>query len=121
MTQLLARLSARLTYANITATLALFVALGGTSYAALTLPRNSVGSSQIRKNAVGSSEIRRRAVGSSEISRGAPSAATTDLAGQATGRLPRTGTNPIGLLATGLSTLLGGLGLRRLRSRPASR
>jgi hypothetical protein len=67
MTQLLARLRARLSYANITATIALFVALGGTSYAALTLPRNSVGSSQIRKNAVGSSEIRSRAVGSSEI------------------------------------------------------
>jgi hypothetical protein len=67
MTQPLARLRARLTYANITATLALFIALGGTSYAALTLPRNSVGSAQIRKNAVGSSEIKSRAVGSSEI------------------------------------------------------
>ena len=44
MTQLLARVRARLTYANLTATLALFIALGGTSYAALTLPRNSVGS-----------------------------------------------------------------------------
>src|SRR4051812_40965395 len=67
MTHLLARLRARLSYANITATLALFIALGGTSYAALTLPRNSVGSAQIRKNAVGSSEIRSRAVGSSEL------------------------------------------------------
>jgi hypothetical protein len=67
MTQLLARLRARVTYANITATVALFVALGGTSYAALTLPRNSVGSAQIRKNAVSASEIRARAVGSSEI------------------------------------------------------
>jgi hypothetical protein len=67
MTQPLARLRARLSYANITATLALFIALGGTSYAALTLPRNSVGSAQIRKNAVGPSEIKSRAVGSSEI------------------------------------------------------
>jgi hypothetical protein len=71
MTQLLARLRGRVTYANVTATAALFVALGGTSYAALTLPRNSVGSSQIRKNAVGASEIRARAVGSSEIRNGA--------------------------------------------------
>jgi len=31
-------------YANVTATLALIVALGGTSYAAVVLPRNSVGS-----------------------------------------------------------------------------
>lgn len=67
MTQPLARLRARLTYANVTATLALFIALGGTSYAAIQLPRNSVGSTQIRSNAVGPSEIRRRAVGSSEI------------------------------------------------------
>ena len=38
--------------------LALLVALGGTSYAAATLPRNSVGSSQIRTNAVSSPEVR---------------------------------------------------------------
>jgi hypothetical protein len=67
MTRPLARLRARLTYPNITATLALFIALGGTSYAALKLPRNSVGSAQIRTNAVGATEIRRRAVGSAEI------------------------------------------------------
>ena len=71
MTQLLARLRARVTYANVTATAALFIALGGTSYAALTLPRNSVGSTQIRKDAVGASEIRARSVGSSEIRNGA--------------------------------------------------
>ena len=67
MTQLLSRVRARLSYANLTATLALFIALGGTTYAATSLPRNSVGSAQIRSNAVGASEIRRRAVGSSEI------------------------------------------------------
>jgi hypothetical protein len=64
---MLTRLRARLTYANVTATAALFVALGGTSYAAATLAKNSVGSAQIRANAVGSSEIRRNAVSSSEI------------------------------------------------------
>ena len=42
----------RLTYANITATLALFLSLGGASYAALVLPANSVGTRQIRSNAV---------------------------------------------------------------------
>ena len=41
------RLRDRLTYANVISSLALFIALGGTSYA-LTLPRNSVGSAQIR-------------------------------------------------------------------------
>lgn len=38
--------------------LALFIALGGTSYAAVKLPSNSVGSAQIRTGAVGSSEVR---------------------------------------------------------------
>ncbi len=37
---------------------ALFVALGGTSYAAITLPRNSVGANQIRTGAVASAEVR---------------------------------------------------------------
>lgn len=57
----------RLTYANVTATLALFIALGGTSYAALTLPKNSVGSKQIRKGAVGAAELRTNAVTSRSI------------------------------------------------------
>ena len=35
-------------YANVTATLALVVALGGTSYAAIKLPRNSVSSIQVK-------------------------------------------------------------------------
>jgi hypothetical protein len=37
---------------NIVAYLALFVALGGTSYAALSLPANSVGTKQLRNGAV---------------------------------------------------------------------
>src|SRR3954471_14648828 len=47
----------RLSYANVVATIALFVALGGSSYAALKLPRNSVGSAQIRTSAVHSSDV----------------------------------------------------------------
>jgi hypothetical protein len=47
----------RLTYANVVSTVALFVALGGTSYAATKLPRSSVGAAQIRAGAVRSSEI----------------------------------------------------------------
>jgi hypothetical protein len=38
--------------------LALFVALGGTSYAAITLPKNSVGVKQIRNGAVTGNKIR---------------------------------------------------------------
>jgi hypothetical protein len=40
------------------ATIAVFVALGGTGYAAAKLPRNSVGSAQIKKNAVSSSKVK---------------------------------------------------------------
>jgi hypothetical protein len=36
------------TYANVTATLALFVALGGASYAAVELPARSVGPRHLR-------------------------------------------------------------------------
>jgi hypothetical protein len=46
-----------LTYANVIATLALFLALGGGAYAAFKLPSNSVGSKQIKKNAVNSSKV----------------------------------------------------------------
>ena len=40
------------------ALLALFVALGGSSYAALRLPKNSVGSRQLKKNSVKSSKVK---------------------------------------------------------------
>jgi hypothetical protein len=70
----LARLRSRLSYANVTATLALFIALGGTGYAAITLPRDSVGAKQIRSKAVRSSEIRNRAVKLRDIATGARSA-----------------------------------------------
>lgn len=46
--------------ALVVAVVALIVALGGTSYAALKLPKNSVGASQIKKNAVTSSKVRDR-------------------------------------------------------------
>jgi hypothetical protein len=68
MTSRIARLRSRLSYANITATLALFIALGGTGYAAITLPNNSVTSKQIRRGAVRSSEIRNKAIRLSDIS-----------------------------------------------------
>jgi len=50
------------------ALVALFVALGGTGYAATKLPSNSVGNSQLRKNAVTSSKIRPRTIRLSDIS-----------------------------------------------------
>ena len=77
----------RATYANVAATIALATALGGTSYAAFTLPRNSVGSRQIRSGAVGRSELRRDAVSSSRV---APNSLTGhDIAERSLGTVPR--------------------------------
>jgi hypothetical protein len=56
----------RLTYANVMATAAIFIALGGTSFA-LTLPRNSVGRAQLRAESVGRSELRPNAVSSAQV------------------------------------------------------
>jgi hypothetical protein len=57
----------RATYANVTATLALFVALGGGAYAATALPANSVGSKQLKKDAVGTAKIKNNAVTGNDI------------------------------------------------------
>ena len=57
----------RLTYSNVVASLALFVALGGVSYAAVNLPRNSVGPSQIKQNAVTGSKVRNSSLTGSDI------------------------------------------------------
>ena len=47
----------RLTFANIAASAALFVALGGTGYAALSLPKNSVGNLQLKAGSVNSAKV----------------------------------------------------------------
>ena len=57
-------------YANVTATMALIVALGGTSYAAIKLPANSVGSAQLKKQAVTNSKLRANAVTSGTVRNG---------------------------------------------------
>jgi hypothetical protein len=54
----LTKLKSGLTYANVMATIAVFLALGGGAYAALKLPKNSVGPQQIKKGAVSSSKIK---------------------------------------------------------------
>lgn len=62
--------SPRPTYANVTSTLALFVALGGVSWAATTLPRNSVGSAQLKRNAVTASDVRLDGITSAAVPAG---------------------------------------------------
>jgi len=60
----------RLTYANVMATIAVFVALGGVSYAAMKLPKNSVGSKQIKKNAVVGAKIKNGTITGAKIANG---------------------------------------------------
>ena len=55
---------------NAVAYLALSVALGGTSYAAIKLPANSVGSKQIKKSAVTRAKLKANAVNSSKVANG---------------------------------------------------
>ena len=66
-------LTRHLTYANVIATLALFLALGGASYAAIKLPKNSVGSKQIRTGAVTSSDIKNNSIKPGDFKGGLPS------------------------------------------------
>ena len=51
-------------------TIAVFVALGGASYAATKLPKNSVGSKQIKKDAVTAAKIKNGAVTGAKIETG---------------------------------------------------
>ena len=64
---MLQRIRSRMTYANVMATGAMFIALGGVSYAAVKLPKNSVGSKQIKANAVTGSKVRNSALTGADI------------------------------------------------------
>jgi hypothetical protein len=56
---------------NAVAYSALFIALGGTSYAAASLPRNSVGSTQLKNNAVTSAKVKNGSLETSDMTRAA--------------------------------------------------
>jgi hypothetical protein len=56
------RVRSRLTYANMVATLALFAALGGSAYAAIEPPANSVGTMQIKNKAVTPPKLSNRTI-----------------------------------------------------------
>jgi len=60
----------RLSYANVMATVAVFIALGGTGYAMTKLPKNSVGAKQLKKNAVTSAKIRKETITAAKIKKG---------------------------------------------------
>ena len=56
--------------ATVLAFLALLVALGGTSYAAITLPANSVGTKQLKKNAVTGNKVKNRSLKAADFAAG---------------------------------------------------
>lgn len=64
------RLQGHLTYANVLATLALFVALGGSSYAAIKLANNSVTSKHIKNGQVGNADLAANAVTGAKVKNG---------------------------------------------------
>ncbi len=69
----------RLTYANVMATVAVFIALGGVSYAATQLPKNSVGSKQLKKNSVTAAKIKKQTITAAKIKNGTLTGTQIDL------------------------------------------
>ena len=81
------RFMPRLTYSNVVATLAIFIALGGISYAATNLSKNSVGTKQIKKNAVTAKKIKKNAVTTAKIKKNAVNTAKIKNQAVATSKL----------------------------------
>lgn len=77
----------RTTYANVTATVALFMALSGGAYAATVLPANSVGPRQIKRDAVERGKIKNRAVNGAKVLDGSLTGA--DISEGTLGKVPR--------------------------------
>jgi|SRR6476646_2155465 len=69
------RVRSKLSYANVVSTICLFVVLGGTAYAASQLPRNSVGTKQLKNGAVSLAKINSAAKSALKGAAGAPGAA----------------------------------------------
>jgi hypothetical protein len=65
----LRRIRSHLTYVNVVGSLALFIALGGVSYAAIKLPKDSVGAKQIKANSITSSEVKGRGLRAADFAK----------------------------------------------------
>jgi len=67
---MLCRISAarrHMTFANVMSVIAVFIALGGASYAAINLPKNSVGTKQLKGKSVGTKQLKGNAVNSNKV------------------------------------------------------
>ncbi len=64
---MLRMIRSRLTYSNVVASMALFIALGGASYAAVKLPKSSVGGAQIKTNAVTGAKVKNGSLTGSDV------------------------------------------------------
>lgn len=62
------RVREKLSFSNVVAVLALFVALGGSAYAATQLPKNSVGAKQLKANAVTGAKVKNGSLTGADIS-----------------------------------------------------
>jgi hypothetical protein len=69
----------KLTYANVMATIAVFVALGGASYAASQIPSNSVGTNQLKNGAVATAKLQGTSVTTNKIAKEAVTGAKVKL------------------------------------------
>ncbi len=65
------RIRARLTYSNVLATLAIFLAIGGGTFAIAALKKNSVGKKQLKKGAVVTKKVKDGAITEAKIAAGA--------------------------------------------------
>jgi hypothetical protein len=82
------RFHPRLTYANVTATLALFIALGGSAYAGTQLAHNSVGTLQLKNNAVTGAKVRDHSLTAADLNTATPAASVALTYKTASGTAP---------------------------------
>ena len=89
---------------------ALFLALGGTSYAATSLAANSVGTTQLKSNAVTGAKIKAGTIQASDLAKSAKTAGATGPAGPAGATGPAGPAGPAGAAATNLFAVVSASG-----------
>ena len=112
---------------NTIALLALFIALGGATYAATALPKNSVGTKQLKKNAVTAVKIKKGAVTNAKIGANAVTGAKVkddsltgaDVNEATLGTVP-SATNATNATTAANANALGGVGANGYQKVPAA-